>query len=413
MQMRLTFSNSHRSMSDSTGVPRRPSGGRNSCLQAVILVLAMICVLSAAIAALAVSKQASIRDSGIRAADANPDLSLVRRLMLQNYLAQNEAALRAPAGIDTDIAFLVPAGATADTVAADLSAAGLINDPELFLNYLQFYGLDSRLQAGQYTLNGRLTISQLAEAISKGSARDVTVSFLNGMRLEEMANYLAVTSPAAIDPGEFLAIARREQRIDLSPYAFLNSLGVDMTLEGYLFPGTYGVPSDADAAYLIEEMLRNFDRQVTPAMRQAYGAQNLSLAEAVTLASIVERETPVDVERPRIASVYTNRVRQGMPLQADPTVQYAIGYQEESQNWWKAPLYFSDLEVNHPYNTYVVPGLPPGPIANPGVASLRAIAEPEQTDFLFFVVDCESDPPGRHVFSRTYEEHLANAERCR
>ncbi len=413
MPVRLAFFSTHGSMSDSTGLTRRPSGGRNSCLQAVILVFLMICVLSAAIAALAVNRQASIRDSGIRVADADPDLSLVRRLMLQNYLAQNEAALRGPAGMNADSAFLIPAGATADSVAADLSAAGLLSDPELFLNYLQFYGLDSRLQAGQYTLNGRLTVPQLAEAISKGSARDVTVSFLNGMRLEEMASYLAVTSPAAIDPDEFLAIARREQPIDLSPYAFLNSLGVDMTLEGYLFPDTYGVPADADAAYLIEEMLRNFDRQVTPAMRQAYGAQNISLADAVVLASIVERETPVDAERPRIASVYTNRVYAGMPLQADPTVQYAIGYQEENQSWWKAPLYFSDLEVDHPYNTYVIPGLPPGPIANPGVASLQAVAEPEQTDFLFFVVDCESDPPGRHVFSKTYEEHLANVERCR
>ena len=354
-----------------------------------------------------------IRDSGIPLADADPDLSFVRRYMLQNYLAQNEAALHEPAGTSVDVPFLIPTGITADSVAADLAAAGLLNDPELFLNYLSYYGMDSRLQAGQYTLNGNLTVPHLARAISEGSAQDVVVSFLKGMRVEEMADYLAVTSPAEIDPAEFLALVRRERQFDLSPYSFLNSLGVDNTLEGYLFPGSYMVPADADAQYLVEDMLRNFDTQVTPAMRQAYGAQGLSLADAVILASIVERETPVDEERPRIASVYTNRILEEMPLQADPTVQFAIGFQVENQNWWKAPLYLSALTVQHPYTTYGISGLPPGPISNPGLASLQAIANPEETEFLFFVVDCESDPPGRHVFSRTYEEHLANVERCR
>ncbi len=333
--------------------------------------------------------------------------------MLQNYLAQNLDALNEPAGTNSSVPFAIVPGALAGSVAEELAAAGLLNDPALFLNYLRFYGLDSRLQAGQFTLDGRRTVPQLAEAITQGSALDVSITFLQGMRLEEMADYLAAVSPAAIDSAEFLALAKRQTRLDLAPYTFLNSLDVDATLEGYLFPGTYHLPAGADAQYLIEEMLRNFDRQVTPAMRQAYGAQGLSLPQAVTLASIVVRETPVAEEKPRIAGVYLNRVRQGMPLQADPTVQYALGYQDESQNWWKAPLFFVDLEVNHPYNTYIISSIPPGPIANPGTAALQAVAEPEQTDFLFFVVDCESNPPGRHVFSRTYEEHLANVQRCR
>lgn len=400
-------------MNDPIPSPPRLSSGRTGCLQGLVLVIVMLCVLLSAGLILTMRRQASIRDSGIRLSDADPDLNIVRRLMLQNYLAQNGEALSAPAGSSAEVAFSIPAGAPADSVAADLSAAGLLNDPELFLNYLRFYGLDSRLQAGQYTLNGRLTVLQLVDSITEGSAKDVVISFLDGMRLEEMADYLAVTSPAEIDPVEFLALARRERRFDLSPYSFLNSLGVDNTLEGYLFPGTYMVSYDADAQFLIEEMLRTFDRQVTPAMRQAYGTQNLSLPEAVILASIVERETPVDEERPRIASVYTNRVRESMRLQADPTVQYAVGYQDANQNWWKVPLFLADLELNHPYNTYVIDGLPPGPIANPGLASLQAVAEPEQTDYLFFVLDCESDPPGRHVFSRTFEEHLAHVQRCR
>ena len=400
-------------MSDPIVPPSRPPAGRSSCLRGIILIVIMVCVLSGAIAALAVNRQASIRESGFPLEDADPDLNFLSRLMIQNYLSQNAGGLREAAGTSGDVTFIIPPGATADTVASDLQAVGLLNDPALMLNYLRFYGLDSRLQAGQFTLNGRLTIPQLAENITEGSARDVTVSFLNGMRIEEMADYLEVTSPAEIAAAEFLAIARRDTKIDLAPYTFLNSLGANNTLEGYLFPGTYMVPSNADAEYLVDMMLQNFDRQVTPAMRQAYGAQGLSLPEAVILASIVERETPFDEERSRIASVYANRVKESMPLQADPTVQYALGYQEENRNWWKAPLSFADLEVNHPYNTYVIKDLPPGPIANPGVLSLRAVAEPEQTNHLFFVVDCEADPPGRHVFSRTYEEHLANVQRCR
>lgn len=400
-------------MSTSFDPPPRLSSPRTGCMQALVLVVVLLCVLFSAVLVLAMRREAVIRDSGIRLSDADPDLNIVRRFMLQNYLADNAAGLQAPAGVSADKTFVIAPGSSAEAVAAELVDAGLLNDPELFLNYLRFYGLDSNLQAGQFTLNGRYTIPQLAASISEGTARDVVISFLDGLRVEEMADVLAVTSPAEIDADEFLALAKRRRPLDLTPFPFLNSLDPDGTLEGYLFPGTYMVPYDADAQYLIEEMLRTFDRQVTPAMRQAYGAQGLTLPQAVILASIVERETPFDEERSRIASVYTNRMREGMPLQADPTVQYAIGFQEENQNWWKAPLFLSDLEVNHPYNTYVIPGLPPGPIANPGLASLQAVADPEQTDYLFFVVDCESNPPGRHVFSRTYDEHLANVQRCR
>lgn len=400
-------------MDDPLHSPQMVSSSRTGCMQISVLLVILLCLLTSTAAVLLVRRQARIQDSGIQLADANPDLSFVQRFMLQNYLAQNEAVLQEPAGMGADVQFQIPIGTSADSVAADLNAAGLLEDPQLFLNYLIFYGLDSKLQAGQFTLNGNLTVPQLAAAITEGSAQDLTLNFLKGMRAEEMADYLAVTSPAEIDPAEFLALVRREQPLDLSPYPFLNSLGANTSLEGYLFPGAYRVPFNADATYLVKTMLQNFDSQVTPAMRQAYGARGLSLADAVTLASIVERETPVDEERPRIASVYLNRVREGMPLQADPTVQYAIGFQVGNQNWWKAPLFLSDLEVEHPYNTYKIPGLPPGPIANPGLASLQSIAEPENTDFLFFVLDCDSNPPGRHVFSRTYEEHLANAQRCR
>jgi UPF0755 protein len=401
-------------MSFSGGTPsHRATNHKAGCLRLLILLLLTGCILVAAGTYVALQQQAVLRSSGIRLADAAPDLGITRRIMLQYYLAQNTAALDSPAGQAGPVAFTIPPGTTADEAATNLVELGLLQDRELFLNYLRFYGLDGRLQTGQYTLSGQLSVRDLADAITEGTGKDVTIGFLKGMRLEEMADYLAATAPAAIDSDEFLALAKRDKRMDLTPYVFLNSLDANSTLEGFLFPGTYVVPADADAPYLINEMLRRFDRQVGPTLRQAFGAQNLTLLQAVTIASIIERETPLDDERPRIASVYTNRLRQGIPLQADPTVQYAAGYQAANRSWWKVPLSLEDLRAEHPYNTYVIPALPPGPIANPGLASLQAVAEPEDTDFLFFVLDCESNPPGRHVFSRTYEEHLANVQRCR
>jgi UPF0755 protein len=219
--------------------------------------------------------------------------------------------------------------------------------------------------------------------------------------------------PARIDPDEFLAIAKRERPFDLSPYTFLAGLPEGASLEGFLFPDTYRLPPDADAAYLVDAMLTNFGDKVTPAMRQFYGAQGLSLREAVTLASIVQREAVLAEERPLIAGVYFNRLAQNIPLSADPTVQYAAGYDAATDSWWKVPLYVSDLELDSPYNTYIYAGLPPGPIAAPSLGALEAVANPAPSDFLFFVADCRADRAGAHDFSVTFDEHLAKVQNCR
>lgn len=389
-----------------------PRRRRSSCRTSLSLLLVLVCLTATILAISVVRWQSTLRDSGINAQGADPDLNLAQRLYLQNYLAQRGDELRRPAGDSGEIKFEIPAGATADTVVNKLVESGLLQNRELFLNYLRYFGLDSALQTGRFTLNGRLTVPQLAALITEGSARDITLNFLPGMRLEEVVQYLTVTTPAEIDPAEFLALARRQKRFDVSNYPFLKSLPAQTSLEGFLYPDTYIVPPNANATYLLHQMLQNFDRQVTPAMRQAYGAQGLSLSEAVILASIVERETMTEEERPLIASVYLNRVQDGMPLQADPTVQYAAGFQESENSWWKVPLSLADLEFEHPYNTYTIPGLPPGPIASPALGSLQAIAEPAQTDYLFFVLDCLSNPVGQHVFSQTYEEHLAHVQKC-
>ncbi len=354
-----------------------------------------------------------VSNGGVRLEGGSPNLSLSERLYLQSYLALNADDLQTPAGNALNpVNFTISPGETAVTIANNLAAADLLNDPGLFINYAHFYGLDSRLAAGDFTLPPQLTIPELAVALTEAMGRDIELRFIEGLRAEEMANYLAVTRPAQIDPDEFLAIVRRERPFDLTPYAFLSGLPDDASLEGFLFPDSYRVPLDADAAYLIDLMLTTFDERVTPTMRQAYGVQGLSILQAVTLASIVQREAVLAAERPLIAGVFLNRLAINMNLSADPTVQYALGFQPDSQSWWKVPLFLSDLEVDSPYNTYLYPGLPPGPIANPSLGSLEAVASPTASGFYFFVVDCDSDTAGSHVFSVTFEEHLAHAQKC-
>ncbi len=344
---------------------------------------------------------------------ANPALDPVRRLYLEAYLAQHAAELEGPAGSGAGpVPFTIASGQGAATIAANLNAAGLLDNTELFLNYLAYHGLDGGLVAGDYQLDPAATIPELAEALGSGQARTLELRFLPGWRSEEMAHYLRVVGPARIDADEFLVIVQTREGLAAGP-GFLAALPEGASLEGYLFPDAYTITPETTAAQLLDMMLANFDRQVTPAMRQSFGAQGLSLRDAVILASIIEREAALAEEKPVMAGVFLNRLAAGMMLQADPTVQYALGHQAEMDTWWKVPLSAEDLQIQSPYNTYLHAGLPPGPIANPGLTSLQAVAAPQASDYFYFVLDCAAGQTGRHAFSVTYEEHVANVQRCR
>jgi UPF0755 protein len=226
----------------------------------------------------------------------------------------------------------------------------------------------------------------------------VNFVILPGWRMEEIAGSLP-TSGLSISPDDFLQAARTSY----PEYDFLSGVN---TTEGFLFPDSYIIPRDVTVDALVNGFLRNFTLHLTPELRQGFEKQGLTIYQAVTLASLVERESMKDEEQPMIASVYLNRLRQGMKLDADPTVQYALGYNVLQNSWWTSPLSLIDLQFNSPFNTYLNEGLPPTPIANPGLDALQAVAFPAETNYLYFRAKC--DGSGYHEFSETFDEHLAN-----
>jgi UPF0755 protein len=374
---------------------RRRSSSIPGCLisTSVVLVLCMIGVAAAAIL------------SGGSAPLLAPDPSGnaptgVERALLQAYLAVRGSALNRPAGDPEAMAeIIVLPGESAEAVIQRLAEAGIVKDTSLLRSYLRYYGLDTRIQAGRYALTGEMSIPLVAEALQLAIVNQARLTVPEGWRLEQIADALPPDG-IGFTAAEFLQAASEPGTLEA---------GVGITgasAEGFLFPETYALGAGTSAEELVDRMLSTFDERVSQELRRGFEGQGLSLRQAVTLASIVEREAIVPDERPLIAGVFLNRLRQGMRLEADPTVQYALGRQPGGE-WWKAPLSQADLELDSPYNTYLYSGLPPGPIANPGLSSLQAVAEPAQTEFLFFRAAC--DGSGRHRFATTFDEHLSNA----
>jgi UPF0755 protein len=337
----------------------------------------------------------------------NPALNPAEATLLGTYLSLNADALTQPAGPGLEsVSFEVVAGQDAGSVADNLLAAGLIRDARLFRTYLRYYGLDSQLVVGIHYISPGMTIPQVAQALTSSGNTDVEVRFTEGWRREEIAAHLDRQPGLPVSGPAFLALtgpgAPRPAGVSI-----VAEIPPDASLEGFLFPDTYRLAFDSTAEDLVRKMLENFETRITPQMRADALARGLSLYQTVTLASIVEREAAIPDERPLIASVYLNRLAAGMRLEADPTVQYAMGYQPDTGQWWNLNLTSDDYaNVNSPYNTYLYPGLPPGPIANPGLSSIQAVIYPAETDYLFFRATC--DGSGAHVFALTFEEHLAN-----
>lgn len=326
-------------------------------------------------------------------------------LVLAIYLAYSAASLltRPPAAsADYSVLFTVEPGASVAEIGGELRDEGLILSDLVFRLALERRGSGNSLQPGQFLLRSSMSMDQIIDELQRGQVSDRVVRVIEGWRSEQIADYLE--AGAVFERDEFLDLVNSGST--QFQHEFLPDPGNSASLEGYLFPDTYFVGAQTTAGEFIDGMLDRFGQIYGPQERQGAVALGLSDHQVITLASIVEREAQLDEERPLIASVYLNRLAQGWPLQADPTVQYALG-QTGDGSWWKSGLTISDLGIPSPYNSYVNQGLPPGPIANPGAASIRAVLEPAQTDFMFFVARGD----GSHAFAESAEEHQQNVNR--
>jgi UPF0755 protein len=302
------------------------------------------------------------------------------------------------------VVFQVEPGQTAADIGAGLQVRGLVRSAQVFRLLVEQEGVGNRLAAGEYELSPSMSAREVVAALAGGHVRrGLSVTVPEGWRAEEIAWKLNAIAPGTGD--EYLEAVYQADGspadLDLPPGA---------SLEGFLFPDTYEWRPTDGARALVERMVSEFSRKFDGRRREQVSEQGLSLRDAVTLASIVEREAARPEERALIAGVYYNRLARDMPLQADPTVQYALAEPQvpaPGDTLWKRDLTLDDLDVGSPYNTYRQRGLPAGPICNPGLASLDAVAQPATTDALYFVARAD----GSHVFARTLDEHLANMRR--
>ncbi|MBP7867311.1 MAG: endolytic transglycosylase MltG [Acidobacteria bacterium] len=292
----------------------------------------------------------------------------------------------------------VRAGASADQVARDLETRGVIRDAPIFARYLSWEGLGDKLKPGVYRFTRPMTGVEVAAKLAAGDVFRVKVTLPEGWTAARMFRHLESLEIGRFDA--YMAAWRDPGRVaDFAPAA--------ETLEGYLFPDTYFLSPDATEIQVIDTLVGGFRRAVLPVLREASppGAP-LGVEELVTLASVVEKETGIATERPRVASVIHNRLAKGMKLQCDPTVLYARWLETRSTD---TTIYKSDLQRDHPYNTYVYAGLPPGPICNPGLAAVKAACKPESTRYLYFV----ADGTGGHTFTADLASHNQAVQRYR
>lgn len=333
----------------------------------------------------------------------HPELNPTDRIYLSAMLLRQSEDLTTPLDpLGMSRLFQVDHGEPTNNLIFRLETEGLVADGEAFRQYLIYKGLDTSIQAGKYNLSPAMTAQQIALELQDATPSQVNFNILPGWRIEEIAAALP-TSGLKFTPEEFLAAARNPG----GNHGLLTSLPAVVTLEGFFFPDEYQYARETSVNQFIETILANFQMKMTPDIQQGFNRQGLNIYEGVVLASIVEREAVGDEEMPLIASVFINRLGIGMELASDPTVQYALGYNTTQNTWWTNPLTLEDLQINSPYNTYLYPGLPPSPIANPGLTALRAVAFPAQSPYYYFRATC--DGTGRHVFAETLEEHIANA----
>ena len=306
----------------------------------------------------------------------------MNRRLLATLLAVALAACGGGAG---SVRVVIPPGSTFRVAADSLARAKVIGSARLFRTYASISGHDRRIRAGTYVMSRGMSWHAVLDALTRGTGLIHTVTVPEGYAISDIAPLLARS--LGVEQDSVLAATRDStlrERLDVPT----------QTLEGYLFPDTYSFPDGTSARDAVQTMVRRFEQVWEPSWNDRLQAMAMSRHDVMTLASIVEKEAKLPEERPVIAAVYLNRLRTGMRLQADPTVQYARGGHA-------ARLYYKDLRVDSPYNTYEHAGLPPGPIASPGRASIVASLYPASVSYRYFV----AHPDGHHEFNVDYRSH--------
>ncbi len=284
----------------------------------------------------------------------------------------------------------VKPGMTSGAIADALLEKGLIRNRTAFLLAARQAGLDKSLQAGEYAVSRAMTVEQIIEVMAKGITVYSEFTVPEGFTVEQIAALLEEKGLARKE--RFLALAR-----DYSPFDKRERPNVKYRAEGFLFPDTYRISRGASEEMILQTMAQEFSRKFTPELQAKAQSIGLSAYEVIVLASLIEREVQLAKERPMVARVFLNRIKIGMPLQSCATIQYILGYAKEE-------LTIADTQLPSPYNTYLHQGMPPGPVANPGLSSIQAALNPAEGDWLYFVIDGKT---GGHRFSRSLAEHEA------
>ena len=304
----------------------------------------------------------------------------------------------------SDPAVIVPvtAGESSEEIGSRLKDLGVIDSDLHFHILVSLLGYNKQLQAGEYELHRGTPIMEVLQRIRNGVITHLAVTIPEGLRMEEVA--IILEENGVVSKADFL-----DKAVAPYPFTFLEGLPSGTPLEGYLFPSTYFFSREMDAREVVNIFLRAFDESLTPELRDGVLQSDLTLPTILIIASIVEREAVLPGERPIIAQVFLDRLDIGMRLDADPTVQYAVGSDPTNASlfgYWKDGLTMEDLFTDSPYNTYQVEGAPPGPIASPGIDSIAAAILPADTNYLYFVAKGD----GSHAFAETLDEHILNVD---
>ncbi len=344
-------------------------------------------------------------ESGAPLPAAAKDLSTVDLLYLRAYLRLNYDRLHAPSA-GADGVFEVFEGETASDICDRLKQEAWVPDSGLICNYLRYTGGDRSIGSGLFLIRAGQSPMGIADSLSSAESKIRVFTVFPGWRLEEIGEAIPA-SGIPMQSADWLASAYGRPDSGSGVSALYAEIPAWAGLEGFILPGEYRVIPGETAGHLVERMALNFLNSIPNGWIAAVQQRGWSVYQAVTLASIIQRETLVEEEMPLIASVLYNRLNQGMRLQADPTVQYAVGHQAGRGGWWVSPLLDADLSLDSPFNTYLYYGLPPGPICSPSIAALDAAAYPAASSYLYYRAAC--DGSGRHNFAETYLQHLANA----